>query len=119
MALVKKRYPFLTIFWIVLALNIGFSFLGVLSVLIIGSPHAMSSLMDMATLDNFVRFIVGVFSQALFFFYSLNYYNSLMVGKMNAIYYLRYSVFIAVVAVGYLLLVNYLLPEEITIVGKK
>ena len=44
---------------------------------------------------------------------TLNYYNTLMIEKKSAIHYLRYSAFIVVVAFGYLLFANYLLPEKI------
>ncbi|MDO9372959.1 MAG: histidine kinase [Ferruginibacter sp.] len=93
-----KRYSLGTVFLVVLGLNLFFTLLGLFVIMVLKVPEAGEALKDMFTLKNLVKHVVGLVSQTLFYYYSLNYYNKLIVEKRTAIHFVGYT-FLMLVAV--------------------
>lgn len=113
----KKRYPFLNIFWIVLGINILFTLLGLFVIFVLGvsqMEEGKNALEQMHSLPNILKEIVDVFCQSVFFYFSLNYYNKLMLEKRRTIEYLRYTVLLFVIVLVYFWLGIYFPGTELT-----
>ncbi|MEP7141829.1 MAG: histidine kinase [Ferruginibacter sp.] len=114
----KIRYSFLNLFWIVLAITVCMIVLNLLVLLMLGSAESKSTLRELTDLNSVLKQVVGVICTAVFYFYTLNQYNTFMVEKRNTIHYLRYSGLMVVIAFCYFLLINFLFPEKISVTSK-
>jgi len=112
-----KRYSFFSVFWVVLALNLFFILLGIF-IGLLKSPEDNENLKELVTLTSVLKTVLNIICETIFYYYSLNYYNELMVQKKSAIHYLRYSFLILAIILCYFLSVNFLIPQDIPANGK-
>lgn len=115
----KKRYRFQTVLWIVVVVNLFFTLLGIFTIVVLKYSEGEQALKELGTLKSFGKQLLGIISQALFYYYSLNYYNSLMVRKTNTAFYLRYTLLLLILVFAYFLFMRYLFPHKITVEGKE
>lgn len=112
-----KRYSLFSVFWVVLALNLFFTLLGIF-IGLLKSPEDNENIKDLATLTTVLKIIFDIICETIFYYYSLNYYNELMVEKKSAANYLRYSSLMLFIIFCYFLSIHYLFPQKTTIIGK-
>lgn len=108
----KKRYSLKTVFLLVLALNIFLSVLSFITVLFIKAPEGNEALKELFTLTGLAKQAASIVFQTLFYYFSLNYFNSLMVQKKPAAYYLLFCFLLTFVAFGYFWIMQYLYPQK-------
>ena len=107
----KKRYSLFTVFWVVTALNIFFFIVGLLIVKFLQSPDVKKATDHMLTSKYLVKQLISVTFQTLFYYFSLNYYNELMINKKRTLHYVIFSLLLFIVAFGYLFGMHYAFPE--------
>ncbi|MCW3092132.1 MAG: hypothetical protein JWP81_3201 [Ferruginibacter sp.] len=110
----KKRYTFLPVFWIVLAINLFFTLFTVFVLVILQSPEGKTALKELTTLHSNVKMVLSIIFQSLFYYFSLNYFNKLMIEKKSALPYLLISAVMLIAVFCYYSLVSYLLPQRIS-----
>lgn len=115
----KKRYPFLSVFWVVIAINLFFTLLSVFVIVIMESVHGKNALKELTTLNSIIKQVIGIACQTLFYYYTLNFYNTMMVEKKNSSHYIRFSLLMLMVVFCYFLSMHYLFPQKITLNDKK
>ncbi|MEO5890332.1 MAG: histidine kinase [Ferruginibacter sp.] len=115
----KKRYPFLTVFVVVLVLNLFFSLLSLFVLFLVGSDESASELNEFLTRDSLLRKTSNIIFLSVFYYFTLNYFNKLMVEKKATGHYLRVSVAMVVIVFIYLFSLNYFSPQEAIMDGKK
>ena len=115
----KKRYPFLTVLWVVVVINVFFTLLGIFVIVVLQSPETKGAFKELKSLASILKQIAGVICQVIFFYYSLNYYNKLMVEKKGTLHYLRYTLLLVVLAFGYFLFMHLAFPQNIPLAGKR
>ncbi|MEP7110495.1 MAG: histidine kinase [Ferruginibacter sp.] len=113
-----KRYSLLSVFWVVLAINLFFSLLAIFALSILQIPEGKEAVKELLTLKSLIKHVVGIICQSIFYYYLLNHYNRLMLEKKTAVYYIRYSLLMMAVGFAYLFAMNYLFPQKTTINGK-
>src|SRR5215218_5132703 len=104
--IVKKRYPLLPVFWVVLTVNLVFTLIGIFVIVVLGVPDGKNMLKELFTLPSIAKHVFGILCQTVFFYYSLNYYNALMVKKRIAIFYLRYTLLMIALVFAYFVMMN-------------
>ncbi|MEO6546686.1 MAG: histidine kinase [Ferruginibacter sp.] len=110
----KKRYPFLTVLWIVATFNIFFTLFTIFVLIILQTPEGKTALKEIATVQNNIKTLASIIFQSAFYYYSLNYYNKLIVEKRNALPYLIFTSVLLVVVFCYYLLAANILPQRIS-----
>ncbi|MEO7767687.1 MAG: histidine kinase [Ferruginibacter sp.] len=113
-----KRYSFLQVCWIVIALNLFFTLFTVFVLILLESPEGKTALKELTTLQSNLKLVLGIIFQSFFYYFSLNHYNKLMAEKKNAIPYLRYSALLLVIFFCYYSLISYFLPQRISMGSK-
>jgi len=111
----KKRYAFFTVFWVVLALNIVFTIIGLLVAQL--TPEMKSAAEHVFTAARLLRQAAVIVFETLFYYCSLNYYNKLIVERRKAIYYIGYSMLLFVIMFGFYSGESYFFPEKIAVNG--
>ena len=108
----KKRYSLASVFWVVLAVNLFFSLLGIFVVVVLEVSDGKNTLHELGTARSILKQLFGIICQVIFYYYSLNYYNRLMVEKKSGVYYLRYSLLLVILVFTYFAAAHYLLPQK-------
>jgi two-component system LytT family sensor kinase len=111
---IKKRYSLFTVFWIVAVLNIFFFIVGVLVITFLQQPELKNAVDHLLTAKYLLKQLVGIIFQTLFYYFSLNYYNNLMLDKKRTAPYLFASLLFLIIAFGYFCSMHYLFPETST-----
>ena len=114
----KKRYPLKTVFLLVLVVNIALSLFGFMMLFFLRTPEGASALKQVFTITGLIKTVASVTFQTLFYYYSLNYFNSLMIQKRPAFYYLRYCILLVAIAFLYAAAIHYLLPQNEAMAGQ-
>ena len=109
--IIKKRYPLFSVFWVVLLVNLVFTLMGIFVIVVLKVPEGKNTLKELFTLSSLVKQVFGIVCQTAFYYYSLNYYNKLMVRKRVGIFYLRYTLLLTVVVFSYFASMHYLFPK--------
>src|ERR1700712_3921503 len=104
----KKRYSLFTVFWVVLVLNIVFTIIGLLAAQL--TPEMKTAANHVFTAPRLLKQALVIIFETLFYYFSLNYFNQLIVEKRKAIYYIGYSLLLFVIMFGFYSGENYLLP---------
>lgn len=86
---IKKRYFFWKIFWIVLAVYIFFSLLGIIVVSVSPVTDKTPSLNKLFGWKNLVNQCVNIFFSTLFYYFTLNVFYKLIAGRKNTIYFIK------------------------------
>ncbi len=108
----KKRYPLLKVFWVVLTIN-GILFAISLGVVrYIQYPGIKGSVDHMLSAGELTKQGISLLFQTLFFYFSLNYYNKLIVERRTTIHYVGFSALLFVITMLYLHLKLYFFPEK-------
>ena len=108
----KKRYPLLKVFLVVLAINVSIILLAFVIVYFLKVPTGKESLHHIFALRGLGKELISIICQTFYFYFSLNYFNSLIVGKKAAIYYLRFSLLILLMTFGYFWVMQLLFPQK-------
>jgi two-component system, LytTR family, sensor kinase len=108
----KKRYSLLVVFLVILAIDIFFTIVGILVAQL--SPEIKVAAGNVFTLNAILKQLVDLAFQSLFFYFSLNRFNKLIVEKTAAVHYLSYTLMLLVIMFGYYCGMHYLFPERIT-----
>ena len=107
-----KRYSLISVFWVVLAVNIFFTLLGLFVIVVLEVPEGKNVMNELFTFKSLIKQVLGIACQVAFYYYSLNYYNTLMTEKKSGVYYLRYTMLLVVLVFTYFAAINYLLPSK-------
>lgn len=111
MRIVKQRFPFWRVFWVVLACYLFFLFLGILATLSASQqPVEWSYLLSTWQL---ISQGLNVLSSSLFFFFTLNFYHRYLVERKSFFHYLRLSLIAGLGLAAYLYCKAAFLPKEI------
>lgn len=108
----KRRYPLLTVFWVVLVINSLLFAISLGVVKYLQYPGIKGSLDHMLSQKELLKQGIAIVFQTLFFFFSLNYYNKLIVERKAAIHYVGYSILLFIVAMLYFHAKMYAFPEK-------
>ena len=112
MTQIKKRYSLKVVFLVVFAVNLFFTLLGLFVITVVEVPEGKDALKEIFTLKGLVKHVVGLLSQTVFFYFSLNYYNQLIVDRKPAIHYIGYTFFVLLAVFGYFWGMYYLFNEK-------
>ena len=108
----KKRYPLLTVFLVVLAINVSLLLLGIFIVHFLNVPAGKDSVDRIFTLKGLAREMLSIICQTYYFYFSLNYFNGLIVGRKAAIYFLRFSLLLLLIGFSYFWVMQLLFPQK-------
>jgi len=108
----KKRYSLWIVFLVILAINIFFTIIGILIAQL--SPEIKVAAGNVFTLRSVTKQLVGIAFQSLFYYFSLNYYNKLIVERRAAMHYVWYTLLLLAIMFGYYCGMHYLFPENVT-----
>lgn len=88
----KERYRLINVFLLILAINVLISVLVLLITFYLNVPDLNNNIRkEMFTLKGIIKQFISVAGQTFFYYFSLNYYNKLLVERKESFYYLRYS----------------------------
>ncbi len=99
-----KRYSVWRVFVWVLAIWLFFQLLGIFVIVFLKLPDQPYKLEDAISFKANLQFVISVVYTTVFFYFTLNYYNKLLVDKKKALSYFIYSVIVFVISCGYYLL---------------
>jgi two-component system LytT family sensor kinase len=108
----KKRYPLLKVFWVVFTINAVLFALSLGVIKYIQYPGIKGSVDHMVSSSELIRQGISLAFQTLFFYFSLNYYNKLIVERKATIHYVWYSALLFVIVMAYFHLKLYFFPEK-------
>ena len=108
----SKRYTLLKVFLVVLALNLFLFIIAYLILTFLQSPEVKNNSSHMLTANYLGKELFGLIFQTFFYYFSLNYFNRLMVKKSRAFYYIRSSVIMILLCFGYYAARHFLFPEN-------
>ena len=114
----NKRYSFLSVFWVVLAINVFFSLLGIFVVVVLHVSENKDTLKDLFTWKSMAKQFFGITCQSIFYYYSLNYYHRLMVEKKPTSHFVRYTLLMLVLVFLYFNAANYIFEQKTLMNGK-
>lgn len=112
---VKKRYSLLTVFWVVLSINLFLFIVGYLIIKYLRAPGMEETSIHLLSKNTLLREVCALVFYTFFFYFSLNYFNKLMLQKKAALHYIGYCALLFVVVLGYFFAVNYMLPQKLTV----
>lgn len=115
----KKRYKFFSVLWAVLAVNCFFWLLEVIVMVMLDSDESKGALNEWTSLAGLIKKMFTIACQSVFYYYTLNYYNKLMVKKTSVWSYLSYTALMVVIAFCYFVLVTYLYDAKLSMGGQK
>jgi two-component system LytT family sensor kinase len=81
----SERYPFLKIFWVVLAINVVMSLIGLVVILSTSSLENQFNWSRYFSIIYLLKQILGIFITAIFFYYTLNHFNKIIKEKKKPI----------------------------------
>lgn len=114
----NKRYSFLSVFWVVLAINVFFSLLGLFVILVLQVPENKEMVKELLTWKSLAKQIFSITCQTIFYYYSLNYYHRLMMEKKSTAYFTRYTLLMLVLVFCYFTAINYIFEQKTLLNGK-
>ena len=109
---VKKRYALWKVFLVILCIDVFFTIVGVLVAQL--TPEIKVAAANVFTLKSILKQVVALVFQSLFFYFSLNHYNKLIVEKRTAVHYVWYTMLLLAIMFGYYCGMHYLFPENAT-----
>ncbi|MEI9957996.1 MAG: hypothetical protein WDM90_17220 [Ferruginibacter sp.] len=106
----KKRYALFTVF----LGGAGFKYCITITGLLVAqlTPEMKSAADHVFTATRLLKTGAVVIFETLFYYFSLNYYNKLIVEKQKAINYIGYSLLLFTVIFGFYYGENYFFPEK-------
>jgi sensor histidine kinase YesM len=107
----KKRYNFFKVLWVVAAVNIFFYILSVLVVKYLDSAVSKESLGHIFSAGYIIKQVVGIILMTFFYYFSLNWYNRLIVQKKGPAPYVLASCLFFITAFSYFAGMHYLYPQ--------
>jgi len=110
-----KRYSFQKVLVVVFGINAFFTLLGVFVLVAFQLPEAKEALAGLSTPGNILKQLAGIFCQALFFFFSLNHYNKIIVEKKPGKYFILFTLLLLVIAFSYFWGMHLLTPPKAAI----
>ncbi|MBS1510137.1 MAG: histidine kinase [Bacteroidetes bacterium] len=110
----KRRYTLFNVFWVVLAVNLCLYIIGVAVIKLIESPNVADAGSQLFTLKYLLKQLINISFQTLFYFFSLNYYNNLIVERSKAVNYVVITVILLVISFFYFMGMHYAFPEAST-----
>ncbi len=112
---VKKRYTLLNVFWVILAINVFFYILGIIVAKL--TPEMKAAADNMFTQRAILKQVGGIIFYTFFYYFSLNYYNRLIVQRKTAIHYIGYTLLMMAIVFGFYCAVHFLFPEKVSMNG--
>ncbi|MGC4100170.1 sensor histidine kinase [Ferruginibacter sp.] len=112
-----KRYPLATVFVVVLCINLSLFLMAYLIVAYLRAPGTEDSVDNMMSRNALLKEVCAIVYHTLFFYFSLNYFNKLLVEKKSTMHYVGFCALLFVVSLGYFFGVSYILPQKITVQG--
>ncbi|MBK6635732.1 MAG: hypothetical protein IPG38_16875 [Chitinophagaceae bacterium] len=85
----SKRYTLLKVFLVVLAVNLLLFIVGFLVITFLQTSEYKDNNRNMLTANYLGKELFGLIFQTIFYYFSLNHFNRLMVKKSRAFYYIR------------------------------
>ncbi|GAB2828461.1 sensor histidine kinase [Ferruginibacter profundus] len=107
----KKRYPFVTVFLVVLAINALLFILGLIIAKAFVAEETKHTVEKMLSQKYLVKQLLDLVFHSLFYYFSLNYFNTLIVEKRKVTYYVIISVLLSAVVFFYFLGRHAVFPE--------
>ena len=107
----KNRYSLGMVFLVLLCINVFFTIVGVLIAQL--SPEIKVAAGGVFTLHGILKQLVGLVFQSLFYYFSLNHYNKLIVERRAAMHFVWYTLLLLAIMFGYYCGMHYLFPENI------
>lgn len=107
----KNRYRFLTVLMVVFVIEACLFILTFFIVKVVQMPGMNRDLEHIFNKTFLIKQVIDIIFHSLFFYFSLNYFNGLLLAKKNAASYLFAIVFFLLVAFFYFLGRHYALPD--------
>ncbi|MBK8494499.1 MAG: histidine kinase [Chitinophagaceae bacterium] len=108
----SKRYTLLKVFLVVLAVNLLLFIVGFLVITFLQTSEFKDNNRRMLTATYLGKELFGLIFQTIFYYFSLNYFNRLMLKKSRAFYYIRAALLMFIVCFGYYAARHFLFPEN-------
>jgi sensor histidine kinase YesM len=106
-----KRYRLLNVLMVVFVIEACLLLLTIFFVKVLQVPGLNKDLEHIFNRTFFLKQVIDIIFHSLFFYFSLNYFNGLLLAKKNAASYLFAAVFFLLVAFSYFLGRHYALPD--------
>ncbi|MEJ7588617.1 MAG: histidine kinase [Ferruginibacter sp.] len=107
----KKRYSLKSVFWVLLTVY-GFFLLVGYFVTFLQEVQGKNTMTEFFSSKTLLKQFSGIICQTFLYYFSLNYYNTLMTGKKDAIYYFPASLLLLFCEFFYFLGMYKLFPEK-------
>ncbi len=118
MAPSKSRYTFIKVFFVVLAINVFFSLIGLFMIVVLKVQEGEDSMKELFTLRSLLKQVTGILSQTIFYYFSLNYYNKLIVEKKSAAHYIGFTALMLAAVFCYFWAMVHLFGDKAKLNGK-
>ncbi|MFL5808662.1 MAG: sensor histidine kinase [Flavisolibacter sp.] len=106
---IKKRYHFWKVFWVVLAVDILITLIGVLALIL--APQEGVTLSHIFQWKNLLREAASLAFGTVYFYYTLNYFYNYFVDKKGYVYFLRVGAIAALACISVTVLSYFWLPD--------
>ena len=107
----KKRYSLFNVFWVVATLNLLLFIMAFVIIKFLQTNDVKNTMDNLLSLKYLLKSVASIAFQTLFYYFSMNYYNQMMLTKKKAGSYVIVSLFLFVVAFAYFWIMHYLFPE--------
>jgi LytS/YehU family sensor histidine kinase len=107
------------VFWIILAINILFSLLGIIALSLAPVPNETVNIHSMFSWKGILHQVAGFLFSVFFFYFTLNYYYRLFLLRKNYVPFLQISILAVVASLAYHATSNYIFPSKGAVVNGK
>lgn len=119
MKIKHQRYSFWKVFWVILAINVLFSLLGIIALSLAPVPNDSVNIHSIFSWKGILRQVISFLFSTFFFYFSLNFYYRLFLLRKNYVPFLQISILAIAVSIAYHAFTNYLFPAKASIINGK
>jgi LytS/YehU family sensor histidine kinase len=99
------------VLWVVVAINLCLFVVGVAIIKLLSLSDAKSTTDHLLTSKYLLKEFIAIIFQTAFYYFSLNYYNALIVGRKKVAHYIITTALLFALAFGYMVSMHYWFPE--------
>ena len=107
----KKRYSLFNVFWVVVTLNLLLFIMAFVIIKFLQTNDVKNTMDNLLSAKYLLKSLASVIFQTLFYYFSMNYYNQMMLTKKKTGSYIIVSLCLFVIAFAYFWIMHYLFPE--------
>ncbi|HWJ30306.1 MAG TPA: histidine kinase [Flavisolibacter sp.] len=115
----RQRYSFWKVFWVILAVNVLFSLIGIIALSLAPVSNDSVNIHSVFSWKGILRQVVSFLFSIAFFYYTLNAYYRLFLLRKNYVPFLQVSIVAVVACISYHAVVNYFFPATSSMNGKE